>query len=446
MASPSGFNSPLVYNARREQMYFPLAPEEIERLRRFGEVRRFAPGDYLVHAGETGLGMTVILEGRVNVTRRDGLGHDEPVVSYRPGHFIAEVGQLSGRAAFVDARALGEVEALVIPPTGLRALVIAEAELGERVMRALILRRVGLIQTGAGGPVLVGPPDHPGVVRLQSVLARNGIPYRVMDPATEHEADGLLACIGPTRGDLPLVLCPDGSVLRGPSERELAERIGLPAPLTDQAYYSASAGDLTVRWSLHTEFARYTFIVGGDCADPFERTALDRIPAAWLRDLPGVVLVALHAVLLPSERETELAEMSSRWFGGRELIGAEIGDGNGAAYTDLRLHPDARLAEGFSRYVVVDRAMGASQSGRMLQRLFELETYRMLTLLALPIAKKQMRDLDNLGIELRAITERMAAAEGNGSDAQLLSQLTALATRVEQLIAESQYRFSAAHA
>ena len=125
MASPSGFNSPLVYNARREQMYFPLAPEEIERLRRFGEVRRFAPGDYLVHAGETGLGMTVILEGRVNVTRRDGLGHDEPVVSYRPGHFIAEVGQLSGRAAFVDARALGEVEALVIPPTGLRALVIA---------------------------------------------------------------------------------------------------------------------------------------------------------------------------------------------------------------------------------------------------------------------------------------------------------------------------------
>jgi uncharacterized membrane-anchored protein len=197
--------------------------------------------------------------------------------------------------------------------------------------------------------------------------------------------------------------------------------MGLPAPLPGQAYYSASAGDLLVRWSLHAEFARYTFIVSGDCNDPFDRTPLDRIPSAWLRDLPGVVLVALHAVLLPAERETELADMSSRWFGGRELIGAEIGDGNGAAYTDLRLHPDARLAEGFSRYVVVDRAMGPNQSGRMLQRLFELETYRMLTLLALPIAKKQMRDLDNLGIELRAITERMASGEGNGSDAQLLS-------------------------
>ncbi|WP_159880115.1 DUF3422 family protein [Aquitalea denitrificans] len=226
----------------------------------------------------------------------------------------------------------------------------------------------------------------------------------------------------------------------------LAERMGLPAPLPGQAYYSASAGDLMVRWSLHAEFARYTFIVSGDCNDPFDRTPLDRIPPAWLRDLPGVVLVALHAVLLPAERETELADMSSRWFGGRELIGAEIGDGNGAAYTDLRLHPDARLAEGFSRYVVVDRAMGPNQSGRMLQRLFELETYRMLTLLALPIAKKQMRDLDNLGIELRAITERMAGSEGNGSDAQLLSELTGLATRVEQLISESQYRFSASQA
>ena len=227
---------------------------------------------------------------------------------------------------------------------------------------------------------------------------------------------------------------------------DLAQRMGLPMPLPGQAYYSASAGDLLVRWSLHAEFARYTFIVSGDCNDPFDRTPLDRIPSAWLRDLPGVVLVALHAVLLPAERETELADMSSRWFGGRELIGAEIGDGNGTAYTDLRLHPDARLAEGFSRYVVVDRAMGPNQSGRMLQRLFELETYRMLTLLALPIAKKQMRDLDNLGIELRAITERMASGEGNGSDAQLLSELTGLATRVEQLISESQYRFSASQA
>jgi hypothetical protein len=186
-------------------MYFPLTDEEIDRLRRFGVARHYAPGDYLVHAGEAGLGMFVILSGYVNVTRRDGLGHDLPIISYRPRYFLAEVGQLSGRASFVDARAVNEVEAIAIPPEGLRGLVIAEAELGERIMRALILRRVGLIEAGAGGPVLIGPPDNPGLMRLQNFLARNGIPYRVLDPAVEHEADGLLACVNPSRADLPLV-------------------------------------------------------------------------------------------------------------------------------------------------------------------------------------------------------------------------------------------------
>ncbi len=242
MAAHDDSNSyaPPVLKARREQMYFPLTDDEIGRLRRFGEIRRYGPGDYLVHAGETGLGMFVILSGRVNVSRRDGLGHDLPMVTYRPRHFLAEVGQLSGRASFVDARAVGEVEALAILPEGLRGLVIAEAELGERIMRALILRRVGLIEAGAGGPVLIGPPDHPGVVRLQNFLGRNGIPYRALDPAVEHEADALLACMKPSHADLPLVLCPDGTTLRHPSDHELAERIGLLPKLDGARLYDVA--------------------------------------------------------------------------------------------------------------------------------------------------------------------------------------------------------------
>lgn len=224
----------------------------------------------------------------------------------------------------------------------------------------------------------------------------------------------------------------------------LTELIGLPAPLPNQVHYVGMAGDLSVHWSLHTEFARYTFIVTGEFSDPFDRTALDRIPPDWIGSLPGKVLVALHAALLPAAREAETADISTLWFGGNELIGAEIGESNGLAYTDLRLHPDAKLPEGFSRYVIIDRNMGANQTGRMLQRLFEIETYRFLTLLALPIAKKQMRDLDLLGTELRQMTERIGAPEE--SDAALLAELTELATKVEQMIAESQYRFSAANA
>src|SRR5512142_749347 len=107
--------APPVVQTRREQMYFPLTDEEIERLRPFGEVRRFEEGEYLAHAGDVGRGMIVILAGRVDVIRRDGLGHDAPVTPYPARHFLAEVGQLSGRASFIDARAHTAVEALVIP-------------------------------------------------------------------------------------------------------------------------------------------------------------------------------------------------------------------------------------------------------------------------------------------------------------------------------------------
>ena len=241
--------APPVVRARRAQMYFPLTDHEIGRLKRFGEVRRFAAGDYLVRAGEAGFGMAVLLAGRIEVTRRDGLGHNEPIRTYTRGHFIAEVGQLSGRAAFVDLRAETEVEALAIPPAGLRGLVIAEAELGERIMRALILRRVGLLEAGAGGPVLIGPPGHPGLVRLQNFLIRNAIPHRVLDPQTDHDADALLACVKPERQDLPLVLCPDGRTLRNPSEREVAACVGLlptidPARLYDVAVVGAGPAGL----------------------------------------------------------------------------------------------------------------------------------------------------------------------------------------------------------
>ena len=118
--------------------------------------------------------MFVVLSGHVAITQRDGLGHVTPVIDQGPGQFLAEIGQLSGRVALVDGHAEGEVETLLIPPDQLRALLVAEAELGERIMRALILRRVSLIQGGVGGPVLIGPARSATSARLQNFLARNG--------------------------------------------------------------------------------------------------------------------------------------------------------------------------------------------------------------------------------------------------------------------------------
>src|ERR1700712_158368 len=178
---------------RHEQTFPDLTAPEIARMRRFGEVRSFAHGDRLFETGKPGPGMFVILSGHVAIPQRDGLGHVTPVIDQGPGQFIAELGQLSGRIALVDGTAEGDVETLLIPPERLRALLVAEADLGERIMRALILRRVSLIQGGAGGPVLIGPSSLGDMARLQNFLARNGQPYHPLDPATDKDAADLVA-------------------------------------------------------------------------------------------------------------------------------------------------------------------------------------------------------------------------------------------------------------
>src|SRR5215218_2482831 len=212
---------------RHEQTFPTLTPHEIERMRRFGELRTYKDGEALFETGKPGPGMFVVLSGHVAITQRDGLGHVTPIIDQGPGQFLAEIGQLSSRVALVDGHAEGDVETLLIPPDQLRALLVAEAELGERIMRALILRRVNLIQGGVGGPVLTGPASLGDTARLQNFLVRNGQPHHVLDPATDKDAADLVARYSASRADLPLVVCPDGSVLRNPSETELALAVGM---------------------------------------------------------------------------------------------------------------------------------------------------------------------------------------------------------------------------
>ena len=212
---------------RHEQTFPQLTPQEIARMRRFGEVARFKDGDKLFETGKPGRGMFVILAGHVAITQRDGLGHITPVIDQGPGQFLAESGQLSGRVALVDGIAEGDVETLLISPERLRALLVAEADLGERIMRALILRRVNLIQGGIGGPVLIGPSNSTGVVALQSFLTRNGFPHHLLDPAADHEAAELIVRYSPATSDWPLAVIADGTVLRNPTETQLARALGM---------------------------------------------------------------------------------------------------------------------------------------------------------------------------------------------------------------------------
>jgi thioredoxin reductase (NADPH) len=214
-------------DSRRDQMFPKLTPAEIDRIRRFGTIQRYAKGALLFKTGEVSPGMFVLISGIVAVSWRDGLGHVQPIVEHGPGEFLAEVSQLSGRPSLVDASAKTDVEAVLIPTPGLRALLITEAELGERIMRALILRRVILIEAGAGGPVLIGPATSPDVIRLQSFLARNGYPHQLIDPEEDEDAKALVARYAPKPSDLPLAVCADGTILKCPGEAELARQLGM---------------------------------------------------------------------------------------------------------------------------------------------------------------------------------------------------------------------------
>jgi len=259
-AAPAGTGKSNVALASRFQQMFPvLSAAEIDRVRRFGQVERFPAGELLFQAGEAVPGMYVILSGRVAIAPRDGLGKAVPVAAFAeligapleemteavPGEVLAELGQLSGRAdlSVFDARAVGDVEAIVVPPEALRLLLVAEAELGERILRALILRRVALIEIGFGGPVIIGALNSPDVTRLSHFLERNGLPFRVVDPDEDRDASSFLARFATTPGELPVAVLPDGTVLKNPTKQELSRALGLVATsFRSEPYDVASVG------------------------------------------------------------------------------------------------------------------------------------------------------------------------------------------------------------
>jgi thioredoxin reductase (NADPH) len=229
-----------IIGTRSHQMFPILDPLEIERVRRFGVVRTYGAGDALIKAGDAGHGLGIILAGEVDVTRHHETGSRELIVTHHPGGFMGELAQLVGRPALVDAYARVPVEALLIPPDRLRALLIAEADLGERIMRALILRRVGLLETGAGGPVIIGRADNGDVLRLEGFLARNGHPHIRLDPETDLEAKALFERFHVDPAHLPVVLCPTGQLLRNPGEAELARCLGLVGPIDPDRLYDVA--------------------------------------------------------------------------------------------------------------------------------------------------------------------------------------------------------------
>lgn len=232
-------------------------------------------------------------------------------------------------------------------------------------------------------------------------------------------------------------------------ERELAHLGRLcrqhsqPAPAADAVHWSGTIGALRVKWERHGEFSSYTFLMPSTGGEPFADTAAAQLPAHWLAGVPGMTVYAGHAELLSPAEGRQLSELLRTSFGERMVVGSAVGDGAGLAYSDFLTHPD-----GFGRFLLIDQGLSPLVAGRMIQRLFEIEAYRMMALLAFPVARRLSPRLLAIERALAALADSIAAesAREAGRDENLLQELTRLAAEIESGLAASQFRFGACRA
>jgi uncharacterized membrane-anchored protein len=221
---------------------------------------------------------------------------------------------------------------------------------------------------------------------------------------------------------------------------KLCERYGVTPPQSGLNHFSHDFGVFRLKWERHTEFITYTFFRHVSFDEPFERSALAHVATDWLGQLPGQVIAAVHIAILSSARSAPTVEDLAAHFVGEPIIGSAVSGGAAVAFTDCRIH-----ADGFSRILIHDRHLGEHQAGRLVQRLLEIETYRMMALLALPVAREMQSEIARCERELAEAMATLARSDTN-DERTLLDQLLQLAASLEQASAATSYRFRAAQA
>ena len=216
----------------------------------------------------------------------------------------------------------------------------------------------------------------------------------------------------------------------------LCRKIGVGEPGPEARWCIVDGGTWRLRWERHTEVSTWTVFRPAPGGDPgaFDTTALDVVPQDWLAALPGEVLAAAHLALVGTAPRTSV-------FAEADLVSSEVAGGAVQVFTDFRAGPD-----GFTRFLLVQEAGGPILAGRIMQQLFEIETYRLLALLAFPVASASAAEIARMEGEAAEAATQVAQAGGVDADRELLSRLAALAGRAEALAATTGFRFSASRA
>jgi uncharacterized membrane-anchored protein len=222
---------------------------------------------------------------------------------------------------------------------------------------------------------------------------------------------------------------------------DLCRRFGAVEPTAHAVHFVVDLDRVRLRWERHGEFSSLTFFSGHQSTSDAPESPLLVLPEHWLPQFPGETVFAAHAAIEPlgdGEEEPE-PDLLSAHFSGHVVVGSGVGGGAGLAFSDFKVSDD-----GFSRFLIFNRRFTQRQTGRMLQRLFEIETYRIMALLALPIARAQSARLTRIEASLSRLTNDITGH--SFTEEALLQQLTTLATEVEAELAASQFRFGACKA
>ena len=212
-------------------------------------------------------------------------------------------------------------------------------------------------------------------------------------------------------------------------------------PAEDSSFYQADFGSFQFRCGRHMEFVTYTFIRPGVGERPFESTALELIPQDWLQQMPGEVVAAFHVEMLDDAQPELSREQLKTCFEGQRLVYGHLMEGDASVWSAFRLHGD-----GFGRFLVHNHGLNNNQTGRLLQRLLELETYRLMALLALPDARKLGPELQQVDRKLASIIASATEIKGHADERKMLTELSQLAANVERWRTDTNYRFSAMRA
>ncbi len=213
----------------------------------------------------------------------------------------------------------------------------------------------------------------------------------------------------------------------------------LPLPDASSTHLRMDLGRFRIRWELHTEFVTWTFVQATPLESFGERepeSAIEVVPQDWFAALPGQVLASLHLWLLPSTG-IGVGELVKHVLHEDTLVASTVADGFGEVYTDFAIH-----ADGFSRMVLLAAGMTPRRLGRLVQRLLEIETYRMAALLGLPAARQVSAVLASAERDLAELAESIRSATRE-DEPVLLDRLTKLAGQVESQHASTHSRLSA---